>query len=366
VLVISATSSSAIEPDAPHALITQEEAIVIGARQKIDRLPSAMKFGEKADRTALAGYYASHARAPLWVNSRGLTGRAKKLIGEIAKGNSWGLDLSHFDLPTHSTRTSGNPKLIDDELRTSLAVLKYARHARGGRMDPKRLSLDIDRTPPLEDPRTVLTNLIQSPDPVAYLRSLHPKHSQFERLRIAYLNALQDEARNAAGIAVRAEDQTRKSARKRRSKPASRLSKRLLYNMEMWRWMPRRLGARHISANIPEFRVRVMDGDEVVHEERMVVGKVQNKTPIFSDEMERVVFHPFWGVPNSIKVKELLPSLLRDGNILERQGLRIEYRGRDRRSAFGRLVNNRYSQVSHLSAAEPAQRSGHREVYLSE
>ncbi len=61
----------------------------------------------------------------------------------------------------------------------------------------------------------------------------------------------------------------------------------------------------------------------------MVVGKVQNKTPMFSDEMETIVFHPFWNVPNSIKVKELLPSLVRGGSALEKQGLKIKLGGRD-------------------------------------
>ena len=65
-----------------------------------------------------------------------------------------------------------------------------------------------------------------------------------------------------------------------------------------------------------------MNGDRVVHSERMIVGKTKHKTPIFSDEMETVVFRPFWNVPNSIKVKELLPKLLRGGT-LRRQNLKL-------------------------------------------
>ena len=40
------------------------------------------------------------------------------------------------------------------------------------------------------------------------------------------------------------------------------------------------------------------------------------------------MFHPFWGVPNSIKVKELLPKLRRGGG-LESKGLRMKIGGRD-------------------------------------
>ena len=41
----------------------------------------------------------------------------------------------------------------------------------------------------------------------------------------------------------------------------------------------------------------------------VIVGRPNTQTPVFSDEMEQVIFHPFWGVPDSIKKNELLPSL---------------------------------------------------------
>src|SRR5690606_26089288 len=68
---------------------------------------------------------------------------------------------------------------------------------------------------------------------------------------------------------------------------------------------------------------------ETIHSERLIVGKPDTQTPIFSDEMETIVFHPFWGLPNSIKVKEILPGLIRGTNVLARNDLRIQYRGRD-------------------------------------
>ena len=321
--------ASAIEPDAPEALITQDETIVIGLRLRIDALPPAREYGEQVDRSALAAYYANSVSHPLWIDRNGLTHRAKKILKEIAQGNSWGLDVSRFNLPVLSKAVTGSSELIEAELRTSLAILKYARHARGGRMDPKQLSLDIDQTPALESPRKVLTDLSKSVDPIKYLQDLHPKHTQFVRLRSAYLKALNGATQSGAISAKRPKNGARKSPRKRHLGSEQSLSNRLLYNMEMWRWMPRQLGSRYVAANIPEYKIRVMEGDRIIHEERIVVGKIQNKTPIFSDEMERIVFHPFWGVPNSIKVNELLPSLLRGGNILEKQGLRIKYRGRD-------------------------------------
>jgi L,D-transpeptidase YcbB len=94
--------------------------------------------------------------------------------------------------------------------------------------------------------------------------------------------------------------------------------------------MPEDLGAFHVWVNIPEYTIRVVKAGAVIHTERVVVGRPTTQTPVFSDEMEQVIFHPFWGVPDSIKKNEILPSLAR-GNlgVLERQGLRVSYRGRD-------------------------------------
>ncbi len=306
------TTALAIEPQAPQSLITSEESVVILARQQLDLMKKSSDASVGRDQTGLSEYYANHFGAPLWVNKNGLTNKAKLIIEEIRQADQWGLNSAQFDLPSLTEQVS-TADLIDAEIALSLAILKYARHARGGRMDPTSLSLAIDRVPPLEAPRVVLDSLQSTDNPARYLQSLHPQHDQFKKLRSAYLKALSDEQKNT----------------KLQKKSKVKLSQRLLYNMEMWRWMPRELGAKYVWSNIPEFKVRIIKNERVVHEERIVIGKTTHKTPIFSDEMETIVFHPFWGVPNSIKVKELLPSLVRGGNALTRQGLRISYAGRE-------------------------------------
>ena len=75
------------------------------------------------------------------------------------------------------------------ETRLSYAALKYARHARGGRVQPLSLSNILDMTPPVKDPKVVLTGLEQSASPATYLTGLNPKHPEFEKLRQALLKA---------------------------------------------------------------------------------------------------------------------------------------------------------------------------------
>ena len=90
---------------------------------------------------------------------------------------------------------------------------------------------------------------------------------------------------------------------------ATRRRAAILANMEMWRWEPREMGERRIEVNIPDYSVTVFDGDAVVHSARVVVGKPQTPTPIFSNVMRYVLINPAWQVPDSIIKKEILPRL---------------------------------------------------------
>jgi L,D-transpeptidase YcbB len=94
-------------------------------------------------------------------------------------------------------------------------------------------------------------------------------------------------------------------------------------NLQRWRWMPEDLGARHFMVNIPNFHVYAREQGKTVMDIRVVVGKLGNNTPLFSDEMESVVFSPYWNIPDSIAQGETLPAIARDPNYLARQNIEI-------------------------------------------
>ena len=94
--------------------------------------------------------------------------------------------------------------------------------------------------------------------------------------------------------------------------------------------MPETLGDFYIWVNVPEFTLRVVKNGQVLHTERVVVGKPDTPTPIFSQDMVQVIFHPNWGVPESIKKQDVLPSLIRGSTrIFTFYHLRIQRGGRD-------------------------------------
>jgi murein L,D-transpeptidase YcbB/YkuD len=113
---------------------------------------------------------------------------------------------------------------------------------------------------------------------------------------------------------------------------------KILLNMERWRWLPQDQGRFFVTVNVPEFTLRVVKDDETIHESRVVVGKTNTPTPVFSNEMKTVVFGPYWNVPTSIKVNEIRPYVRRSGGwfgggwntaVFQRHDLRIKYGGRE-------------------------------------
>ena len=336
---------------------------------------------QASDLEAARSFYASRAFEPLWTVGTRFTSRAEALMAELRNADDWGLRPADFPLPQLDAMATLDT-VAKAELALTGAALKYVRHARGGRIpDPETLlSGFIDRRPTLLPPATVLTALA-GPAPVdATLRGFNPKHRQFELLRQAYLKtrgaapahaavlvpasgpdllqgkthpdvailrrrlsvAVADGASPElfdatlaaavrafqAGAGLRADAVVGNRTRRALNVPAVQAgADRLLANMEQWRWMPAELGETRIEVNIPEQQVRFIKDGQLVHTERVIVGKMDTATPIFSDEMETVVFQPKWGVPDSIKVNELLPSL-QAGYGLKR-GLKMSLNGRE-------------------------------------
>jgi len=154
-------------------------------------------------------------------------------------------------------------------------------------------------------PGAILEGIAADEHPDAYLRGLNPQHPQFQRLRQKYLALVGRGGGGANRSAIGAE------------------AKRLLANMEEWRWMPADMGALHVWNNIPEFLQRVVRNGEVISTERIVVGEIGKQTPIFSRPMRKITFKPTWKVPESIKVRELWPSLLKGGRLMREWGLEL-------------------------------------------
>lgn len=94
-------------------------------------------------------------------------------------------------------------------------------------------------------------------------------------------------------------------------------------NLQRWRYMPGDLGERHFIINIPYFHLIARESGKPVMDIRVVVGKPGNNTPIFSEDMETVVFSPYWNIPDTIAESETAPAVARDPDYLARQGIEV-------------------------------------------
>jgi len=101
----------------------------------------------------------------------------------------------------------------------------------------------------------------------------------------------------------------------------------IIANMERWRWLPQDLGDRHIMVNLPDFSLRLVEGGRTIHRARVIVGKTETQTPVFSHRMEHVVVNPSWHIPPSIMKNEILPGLARDPGYAARRGYEVVRRG---------------------------------------
>jgi murein L,D-transpeptidase YcbB/YkuD len=304
-------------------------------RKKLAELAGRANIGpaDAEDLAAATTYYDAQSGPLLWVTEAGLSERGKSVIGELRKADDWGLRARDFVVPQLASGAPSAEAAAATELGATLAVLKYARHARGGRLgDLTRISKSIDYKLPLRHPSDVLKDIAASYAPDAYLRSLHPQHQQFQALRSLLLKLRGQDA--TAGVAPGAADGTDKAV----------LLARILVNMERWRWLPTNLGDFHVWNNVPEFLTRVVRRGDTVHTDKIVAGQPEWATPAFSADMKMIVFHPSWGMPEGIKRKELLPRLrdssqgggllsLFTGNkssraLLEHYKLQVTYQGR--------------------------------------
>ena len=87
-------------------------------------------------------------------------------------------------------------------------------------------------------------------------------------------------------------------------------------NLARWRALPIDLGSDYVHVNIPEYRLRLaVNGNESLSM-RVVVGSTRHPTPEFSDQIEYLVFNPYWNVPYSIWSREILPKLVEDTSYL--------------------------------------------------
>lgn len=108
--------------------------------------------------------------------------------------------------------------------------------------------------------------------------------------------------------------------------PLNRRVRQMELTLERWRWLPDEYRHSPIVVNVPEFRLRAYDDQfNIAVTMKVVVGKAYGRhdTPIFMSKMRSVIFRPYWNVPLSIAIAEVIPGLQRNPGYLPKENMEI-------------------------------------------
>jgi murein L,D-transpeptidase YcbB/YkuD len=110
--------------------------------------------------------------------------------------------------------------------------------------------------------------------------------------------------------------------------PLAQRVRQIDLTLERWRWLPP-FQTPPIIVNIPQFRLFAFRTTEDrfadILQMDVIVGKTfpRMQTPVFESNMTYVVIRPYWDVPRSITVNEMLPKIRANPGYLAAQRLQL-------------------------------------------
>jgi len=331
------------------------------------------------NRVEIAAFYTARNFVPVWTEAGKMTELAKSVMDRLRHASEDGLDT--FALPDLLAGTDEDKAKAD--IAFSEAAVRYGQQASGDRIDPRSISQLIGARPDVAEAFDVLSKVTAAgnkggevlwafnPPQKAYV-ALRQKLAELRRenpgiaqhipsgpeLSVGMRDPRVSLIRSRFGLDGKPLGDTKAEAdlvydtkvaaavadfQKSKGLPVSgvltaktiaalsggqpsRLENEILANMERWRWMPREMGDTYIAVNIPDFTVSVIHDDQVLARHRVVVGKPETPTPVFSKDMKYLIVNPYWNVPQSIIKKEFMPKTGGDVGAMASHGYEVSSR----------------------------------------
>lgn len=111
------------------------------------------------------------------------------------------------------------------------------------------------------------------------------------------------------------------------SVPLTRRVEQLTLTLERLRWLPPQPTGRIVAINVPAFRLWAVDlryPSSQALEMRVIVGKAAGTpTPLFIGQLRHLEFNPYWNVPRSIELGEIVPKLARNPQYLQQNDMEL-------------------------------------------
>ncbi|MGH8558019.1 MAG: L,D-transpeptidase family protein [Methylococcales bacterium] len=354
-------------------LLNNQPATILGIK---GRRMDSTRIGE-----TLLKRYQEQDMQPVWVTPEGPGTRAAILYETLKAAPEEGLRSEDYGVGEIESLWShrNDEDLAKLEILLSVGLAAYAADAREGRADSRKSdseSFAVGSNAPV-DPAELAVEAVRTEDLAKYLASQPPGHAQYQRLKKALADyralaalgewepvpegaTIEAGMRNERIVKVRARlkrtgdlapdspesplyDEALVTAVKQFQKrfhreidgaigkktvaamniPISQLIRRIIINMERWRWLSHDLGDKRIFVNIAGFYLQGSHNETIDLFMPVIVGEQYHKTPVFSGAIKYLEFNPYWNIPPSIVSNELYPELLKDPNHLKKKKIRI-------------------------------------------
>lgn len=268
-------------------------------------------------RQALRSVYAS-ADGPLWLTQGHPTRQALALLSILQGAQGYGLQPTDYDaVPLSALATApcaGNDEAQFD-LDLSAAAIALVSDLHYGRIDPRAVGFDLGAPRPDDlDLAKALRTLATTDDVARALAAFEPQFEHYRLLEQALTHYRQLAAADPADARL-----------------AARVRK-IDLTLERWRWLPA-FQTPPIIVNVPEFRLfafrQIADRAADILQMDVIVGRTfpRTRTPVFAADMKSVIFRPYWDVPRSITLREMLPKIRANPGYLASQHLEIVSNG---------------------------------------
>lgn len=344
--------------------------------------------------------YKSHSYTPFWTNAKGLNECSKSVFKRL--NNAWkdGLVENYEETMDHIKTLINQEKTAESDVLLTSKILKFINELLNGQINPLRIhSEKIKIKPTLIRIKEIFEYLKFKGNQCNLFESVSPQHTQYKKLgellqdyHEIYEDLIKvsieqfpfeagDESNDLKTIRqalllfgeIEEEDtedtvynQDLIEAIKRFQKRFNLLVdgilgeqtfkklteeienrvKKIIANMERWRWFPLNLEKKHALVNVAGYELFLIEDHDISESMKVVVGRVDRPTPIFTAPLTEVVLNPAWGLPETIvkdKLNETGGSLsalrLRNYIIKDKNGLDI--------------LGEEYSHISDLRITVP-------------
>jgi L,D-transpeptidase YcbB len=328
----------------------------------------------------LREFYSQRHYQPVWFNNAGLNARGETWLHTIKLAYTHGLDPYDYHLGFFQRHRNDESPLLRVwmELLMTKALALYIEHMQVGQSTPKEMNLDWHIKKPPVDIMAWLQRILNAEDFQKALDSLQPPHAGYRRLQAALLKYLAlkssggwpnipngptlkpgelDEQVPLLRRRLQAEgdlviepaigkfrfDDTVKEAvehfqvrygidvdgvvgpetRAAMNLPIEERIKQIQLNLERWRWLPQDLGERYLMVNTAGYELAAYEHKKLQFITRVIAGTPDRSTPAVAGPLQSIIINPYWYIPHSIAINDILPLQKRNPNYLKSMGIRV-------------------------------------------